>query len=97
MTDRPNVVAFVNNRLIRVEVYEDVLHYTSSADYCGVKFEHEAIVYNEGDAWFCIKLTRMAGTGEGDVWGAEAFLTEKACRNHAFAHCARAQGRRVGV
>lgn len=97
MSNRPNVIAFVNNRLVKVEVYEGTLRYAARAEYCGVTFLHEAVVYRENDVYYVLKLSRLGDETNGDMWGAEAFMTEKAARNHAFHHVAHAQGRRVGA
>lgn len=61
---RPNTVAYVGGRLVLMTQHADCVELKTRSVYDGRDFEHSAVVYQTGDAWFVMINTNLKGNLE---------------------------------
>lgn len=96
MANRPPVVAYCNSRLILMHQHEDCSEFRARATYDGRDFDHTAIAYQEGEAFFTLTTTQLTGTDEKREVECIAFMNARDAARHALTRVAHARGWKRG-
>jgi len=95
MKDRPLVVAYSNGRLVLMQQHDDCCSLKARADFMDITWQHEALVYTDGEVFFVLLVSSVPGSQIEMRYEAEAFLTKEKAAAYAIDRVSHAQGKVV--
>lgn len=94
--NRKPVVAYINQRLILMLQHEDCSEFRTTSVYDGRDFEHSAIAYQQGEAYFTLVSSQLKGTDEKREVECMAFMNDRDACRHAMQSVAHTRGWKRG-